>query len=245
MHYKKMKKLFLILLLLPSLVFASENFDQKKILEKAEAEYDQGNYDKTIAQLKKALKAHPEFEQARYLLAVSYHLSKNNKMALVELDKIKADPDVMQMVPILKGGIFSEDKRWKDALGLWLNFPQDNIDQKSMRSYGLAESYEGLGKSSDAANAWSEFLSLQMRPTNDILEHIAINRIKAGEKEKALNDCAAMELLQKHKDYQEICKAYVYIASGDKEQSMVAAQEALAINKENQDAKRLLETLKK
>ena len=102
-----------------------------------------------------------------------------------------------------------------------------------------------MGKSHEAADAWLDYLSVQMKPTNDLFERIAVNRIKAGEKEKALNDCSTMELLQGRKEYQDICKAYLYRASGDEKEAMSLAEEALAIDKDNRDARQLLETLKK
>ena len=137
--------------------------------------------------------------------------------------------------------IFLEEKNWKSSLEIWQKFPQDNADLKSLRAQGMAKSYEGLKKSSKAADAWSVYQSMQLKPANDIFERIAINRVKAGEKDKAISDCSTLISLQKQKDYQEICKAFVYHASGDKKEALLRVQRALEINKENSDAQNLLE----
>ena len=240
-----MKKILYILILIPTFVFASENADEKKIFKMAVKEIDNGNFPGAILMLEKALKENTQFDQARFQLAVAYHLSKKNAKALKEIEKIKTDPEVIQMIPVLKGNIFIEDKKWKEALEVWQKFPEYNPDLKALRTHGLAESYEGLGKSSEAAAAWSDYLSLQVKPTNDIFERIAKNSIKAGEKDKALTYCTTTNMLQGHKDYQEICKGYVYHASKDNKQAMISAQAALDANKENLDAKQLLDFLKK
>jgi len=235
-----MKKLICALVLLPTFAMSVESSD--KSLKAATKEIDKGNFSKAIIILQKSLKDNPEADQSRFQLAVAYHLSKKNGEALKELNVIKTDPDVIKAIPLLKGNILIQDKKWKEALETWQKLPESNPDLKSLRSQGIAQAYEGLGKSSDAADAWTEYQSLQVKPMNDIFEKVATNRVSAGEKEKALNYCSSN--FQSHKDYEAICKAYVFHASGEKKEAMANANLALEINKNNHDALMLREELK-
>lgn len=240
-----MRNIFYIILLFSSLAFGNDNIDEQKKLNSAAQEIDKGNLERAITILKGVLKTNSKQDEARFQLASVYHFSKKNKLALVELGKIKNNPETIKIVPILKGNILIEEKKWKDALALWQNFSQDNADLKSLRFEGLAKSYEGLGNASAAASSWTEFLLLQVKPTNDIFERIAKNRIKSGEKEKALNACTTLSILQSHKAYQEICKAHVYRADGNIKLAIEAIQAALLLDKENIDAKTFLISIEK
>jgi tetratricopeptide (TPR) repeat protein len=230
--YVIMKILICTLVLLPSLALSIESIP--KSLEAATKEIDKGNFSKAIVILKKTLKNNPKADQSRFQLAVAYHLSKKNVEALKELNDIKTDPGVIKTVPLLKGNILIQDKKWKEALETWQKIPESNPDLKSLRSQGIAQAYEGLGKSSDAADAWTMYQSLQVKPMNDVFEKIAVNRIKGGEKEKALNYCASN--FQSRKDYEAICEAYVFHANGEKKEAMAKVNNALEINKNNYDA---------
>ncbi len=235
----------MIFILLTPIVISAETSGDKKLFNQALEELGKGNTDKAIDIFKKVLSKNADHDESRFQLALAYNLSNKNNLALAELAKIKTNPEVIQQVPLLKGNILLEDKNWKEALKNWQNVPKDNPDLQAMRASGLAQSYEGLNKYSDAAVSWIEYQTLLMKPMNEIFEKIAINRVKAGEKTKALDYCLTSDMLKKHKEYQAICKASVYHASGEKNLARAAAEEAVALDKKNMDAKNMLEVVNK
>jgi lipopolysaccharide biosynthesis regulator YciM len=241
------------MLLKSGIVYSAEMYDknydkndnEESQLDKALTHFDNSEYIKATLLFKKILKKNPLCDRARYQLAATYHLTKKNKLALLELHKIKTDPEIKQMSSLLMGNILLEEKKWNEALEIWLQLPKGNPDLKSMSYNGLAQSYEGLGQPSKAADAWSDYQSIQLKPLNEIFLKIAGLRVKAHELDKAFAYCRETQLFKDHKSIQEICNANVHLANGDKKQAMISAQAALAIDQYNKDAKKMLESLNK
>jgi tetratricopeptide (TPR) repeat protein len=245
--------LITIALLLSPAVFAKEKVsDAEKVFNEGVKHYDSGAFTAAEKSFRKALKKDSHLERARFQLAATLLMTERMDEALKELNGIHSDEKVLALVPLMKGDIFLRQSKWPEALTAWENAPNKNPDQKSIRSQGLARAYEGLNKPKEAADAWNEHLNLQVKPANETFERVAVNRIKAGEKDQALSFCEKADFLQKQEAYKDICRAHVYHAEftvkSDKragEKAVSALEDALKKDKNNFDAQSLLAEWKK
>ncbi|MCM2324142.1 MAG: hypothetical protein NDJ90_12855 [Oligoflexia bacterium] len=215
-------------------------------------EFDAGSIAKAEALFLEALREEPGLEKARFQLAAGYHLVGKEELALRELKKIKRVPDVVKMVPLLKGDVLLSLRRWEEALSVWKALPVENPDLKAMRFQGMAKSYEGLGKGSEAADSWTSYMELQVRPSSQLFQYIAVNRVKAGEREKALRFCGSASYLKANPSYESLCKAHVFHAAfeagkslDDKRAALAEIQQAVNKDKRNLEAADLLERWKR
>lgn len=232
-------------------VFALESKPDKNF-EEGMKSYDAGAFRAAEKSFRNALMTDGKNDRARFQLAATLLAEQKLAEALKQLKSIKTDESVMEMVPIMQGDILLRQSKWADALASWEKVPDRNADLKSLRSQGMARAYEGLNKPSDAANAWVDHLTLQVKPANETFERVAVNRLKAKEKDKALAYCEKAEFLQKEEAYKEICKAHVYRAGftvnsdkGDQLKAVAALEQALKKDKNNFDAQLLLAEWKK
>ena len=78
----------IIFLLMSTIAFSFENIKEDKELNAAQKKTEEGNYKEAISILEKILISNVKLDQARFQLAVVYNLTRQNKLALKELDKI-------------------------------------------------------------------------------------------------------------------------------------------------------------
>jgi len=217
----------------------AEQPNPRKIYEEGVKLMERGDAGGARARFAEAVKLDAGFDEARFQLAVAYHFAGKNSEALRELERIQS-PDVKRMTPLLQGEIYLKMKKWADAEKVWEKFPDDNPDLQAIKAQGMARSYEGQGKNREAADAWTRYLELQVKPTNDVFQKMAENRVKAGLKDDALKYCGETKLLAKHESYQLLCRAHVYHAARDKKKAVETLRDALTKDKDNHDAATLL-----
>lgn len=223
----------------------------EKAFQEGSKHYDTGAYDKAEKAFKSALARDSKFDRARFQLAATYLAERKMDKALAELGKIQTDEKVKSIVPLMQGDIYLRQSKWAEALAAWEKVPSTNPDLKSMRAQGFARAYEGLNKPKEAADAWTDHLLREVKPSNETMGRLALNRIKADQQEEGLSFCNKSELFKKEEAYRDICKAHVYTAAfkvkGDKkakEKAIDSLENALSKDKNNFDAQQLMAEFK-
>lgn len=223
----------------------------EKAFQEGAKHYDTGAYEKAEKSFKSALARDAKFDRARYQLAATYLAESKMEKALAELEKIQTDEKVKSIVPLMQGDIYLRQSKWGSALAAWQKVPATNPDLKSMRAQGFARAYEGLHQPKEAADAWTDHLLLEVKPSNETMGRLALNRVKANQEDEGLSFCRKSDLFKKEEAYRDICKAHVYSAAfkvkGDtkaKEKAIDALENALKQDKNNFDAQQLLAELK-
>jgi len=237
-------KTLLLLISFTTVAAAAAEKKPQTVYEEGVKLMETGRLSQAQAKFEKAVKLDQNFDPARFQLAVSYHLSGKDERALKELLKVKTDPETMKRVPLLRGELLLKTKNWKEAETVWQSLPDTNPDLKALKAQGLARALEGEGRNREAADSWTEYLELQVKPTSDLFQKVAENRIKAGEKDDGLKYCDTTTHLAKHPSYRLLCKAHVYRAAKENQLAFDAVKKAFDDDKDNLDAGRLVKEWK-
>lgn len=218
---------------------AKSSFEKLGAFEQGVKFMERGDLKRARSTFEKMLQKNAKSQFARFQLAVTFHLAGENLNAQKQLDQV-TDKKLKKMVPLVRGESFLQAEKWAEAEKVWEKFPENNPDLKALKAQGLARSFESAGKNKEAAESWARYLELQVKPTNDVFQKIAENRVKAGEVEAGLEYCGRTRMLAKHESYQLLCKAHVYRAADDGDKAIETVKKALDIDKENFDALEML-----
>lgn len=225
--------------------------DARSLLADGVREFEKGSLGKAEAFLREALARDPRLESARLHLAATCHWMGKDEAALSEIERIRKDPEAVTSAAVLKGEILLKLSRWQEAADAWNIVPARKPDLLALRYQGLAKAYEGMGRAADAADAWTGYLELQSRPGSQTLRQVAVNRVKAGEKVRALEQCGSVASLREQPSLQSMCKAEVFRAAferdrqvTDRARALENIQEAVRRDARNLEAAELFERWK-